>query len=121
MNYRIVGNILGKVMLAEAALLLLPLMTAVVCGEGMEEGRHAEALAHEGVHARRTAAGGRAVAAGRVHARGVGEGREAEQELAHERPPPFVAHERPCVLHVERGRHFFFGGELRNRVTEILE
>jgi len=33
MNYRIVGNILGKVLLAEAALLLLPLMTAVVCGE----------------------------------------------------------------------------------------
>ena len=57
----------------------------------------------------------------REQARGVREGREAEQEPAHERPSPFVAHERPCVLHVRRRRHFFFGGDSRNRVTEILE
>ena len=33
MNYRIVSNILGKVLLAEAALMALPLLTALICGE----------------------------------------------------------------------------------------
>ena len=33
MNYRMMGSIIGKVLLGEAALMLLPLVTALICRE----------------------------------------------------------------------------------------